>query len=91
MKRAPNPASDGIGIQIAASNDRAEWNRQSGIAFPPAAQVSQHIKTIRCVSKTGFVNYQSSVDMSIAYGRHDLIERHDDDFANPSRYMLRCP
>ncbi|MNO06290.1 hypothetical protein D3C81_2280110 [compost metagenome] len=61
------------------------------MAFPPAAQIGQQVEVIGRVGEARFMNNQSGIELTIADGGHDFIERQDNDLGRTARYLLRSP
>ena len=77
----PRQAADQLRAEIAANHVAAERQRQAaGAIRPPLAEVDELAQPFLLVGELPFVNQQAGLDLAVAHGLEDLVERHHDVF-----------
>ena len=68
---------DQLRPEIAANHVAAERQRQAARALgPPLAEVDELPQPLLLVGELPFVNQQPRLDLAVAHGLEDLVERH---------------
>ena len=81
----------GLSAQRAPGDDRAERDRQPGGPLPVLAHVGELVQPVVLVREARLVDDQSGIDLPVAHRRHDLVEGHDHDLADPAGHGVRRP